>query len=481
MRILFYFEFVKPGLEPLGPLILIALAKEKGHICDIVVEYSDYSFIKEAFKKLKIYANNKKKIENKLIRQVTKFKPDIIAYSIQTGTHNHALYINNLLKKKFNFISIFGGSHSTFFPEIIKEKGVDIVLKGECENSFIKVLDKLEKKQSIASVEGIVFKNNKKIHSNNVGELIENLDTIPFPERDILYKNFPFMAKSWMKSFITSRGCPYNCTYCFNYAFQKLYKGKGKIIRKRSVKNVINEMVCVKEKYSMKSIRFTDDTFILDPEWIKEFSKEYKEKVNIPFIFNARANLITEDIIANLKKAGAVSATMAIESGNDHLRNDILKRNMTKEELLRASKILRKYDIKFSCLNMIGLPGETWETAIETLDFNIKCKPTYASVVLFQPFPKTKLAEYAESIGIFDGDYSKFASISFHDGLYTNIDEDFKRKLINLQKLFAFVVRFPFLHNFIDLLVKAPKNNILYKLIYYTFKKFVFKFQMHIE
>ncbi|PIN86270.1 hypothetical protein COV19_05670 [Candidatus Woesearchaeota archaeon CG10_big_fil_rev_8_21_14_0_10_44_13] len=481
LRVLFYLEFVHPGLEPFGPLTLMALARQKGHTCDLLVEYDDYSFFRQTLKKLKLYSDNQKKNSRKIIDQVARFNPDIIAFSVQTGSHNHALYVNRLLKKRFNFISVFGGPHTTFFPEFVKEEGVDVALRGECENSFIELLERLEKKHSIEGIQGVVIKKAGGISSAEVGKLVEDLDSLPPLARDILYDKYPFMAKAWMKSFMTTRGCPYDCTYCFNHAFRKLYKDKGRMIRQRSVNSVIDEMVHVKKKYGMKHVIIQDDTFILNTGWVKEFCREYRKRVKLPFTFQARANLVTEDLIAALKKAGAVSATMAIESGNDHLRNDILKRHMKKEQLLKASKLLRKYDIKFLTQNILGLPEETWQTALETLDFNIKCRPTYGYTTLFQPFPKTELGEYAEKIGIFDGDYTKLASLSFHDDLHTKIDDKLKKKLVNLQKLFAIIVRFPFLRPFVNILVKAPKNNFMYRLFYFAFKRFVFTFQMEIE
>jgi radical SAM superfamily enzyme YgiQ (UPF0313 family) len=200
----------------------------------------------------------------------------------------------------------------------------------------------------------------------------------------------------------------------------------------------------------------------------------------LPFTYQARPNLITEEIVRDLKNAGAVTALMAIESGNDHLRNDILKRGISKEQLLKASKLMRKYNIKFITQNILGLPEETWETAMETLDLNIRCKPTYAYATLFQPFPKTELGEYAIKIGLFDGDYTKFTSHPYREDLYTNIHPYLKKELINLQKLFAMTINFPFLRRYVHFLVKASKNNMIYKLIYFMHKKIVYKFIVRI-
>lgn len=481
LKILFYLEFVPPGLEPFGPMTLAALAMQRGHKCDFLIEYDTYGFVKEMLKKLKLSSPDRKRLDSKIMKKVGQFRPDVIAYSVQTGTHNHSLYINRLLKDRFSFISVFGGPHATFFPEMAREKGVDYVMRGECERSFVHLLERLEKKKAPEDVRGIVFARRGKMVNNDVGQLVEDLDSLPFPAREILYDKYPFLGRSWMKSFMTSRGCPYDCTYCFNHALRKLYSGKGNLLRQRSVKNVINEIIHIKEKYGLKHVMIQDDTFILNPKWVTEFCRQYRKKVNLPFTFQARANLVTGQMIKELSEAGAVSATMAIESGNDHLRNDILKRRMSKEMLVNASAMMRKYGIRFLNQNIIGLPEETWETAMETLDLNIRCRPTYAYTSLFQPFPKTELGEYAEKIGIFDGDYSRLASLSFHDDLHTDIDKDLKKRLVNLQKLFAVVVRFPFLKRLLPLLVKAPKNNLLYRMIYYAYKRYIFTFYMHIR
>lgn len=236
---------------------------------------------------------------------------------------------------------------------------------------------------------------------------------------------------------------------------------------------MIKEVKEVIKRYPTKFVYFQDDTIILNKEWTEEFCNKYKKEINIPFHCHIRANLLTEKIAPALKKAGCYSVHIAIESGNPKIRNGLLKRQMTNEEILNACKLLRKNEIKFMTQNIIGIPTETLKEALETLKMNINCKPTYAWVSLFQPYPGTKLGEFTEEQNFLEEDPTKIEK-SFFDKSIIKLRD--KEKIEHLQKLFGITVDYPWVYKtgLLKLLISMPHNNFVknfYKQIYRLHRK----------
>ena len=132
--------------------------------------------------------------------------------------------------------------------------------------------------------------------------------------------------------------------------------------------DVIDEIVDITEFYPTQWIHFVDDTFILDGEWTNEFSYEYRRKVGLPFACNIRPNLVNEEVVRSLKEAGCKTVAFGIESGDEYLRNTVLKRNISDVSIIETSEILKKYKIRFIAENMLGIPEEKLMDIYKTLE-----------------------------------------------------------------------------------------------------------------
>jgi len=449
MKVLFIYKY--EFVEPLGILSLSSYIKKEGHTVDFI----DLHFCKD------------------YINEIKQVQPDVIAYSVTTGKHKFYLKLNNSLKKHFNFFAIFGGPHCTFFPEFIHEKGVDAICKGEGELAFAEFLNKLEKNEDIKTIPNIDVKIEDKIYTNPLRHKIIDLDVLPFVDRELTSK-YKSYKQAHVRFVITGRGCPYNCTYCFNHSYNKLYEGKGKMLRQRSVDNVISELKIIKKDWAPRRFQFVDDTFILDKKWTLEFCERYKKDVKIPFICYARVNLINEDIIKALKNAGCIVLLFAIESGNEYIRNEVLKRNISEEQILNAAKLCNKYKIRLFTQNMVGLPDETLENVWETIRLNIRCKPGYAWASIFQPYPRTELCDYSIKKGYYKGDVDML-----YEGYFTGSIMKLKdiKKIERLHKLFPIAVSYPFLIPIIKLLIKLPLNK-LYSLMWNVHRAYSYIFKV---
>lgn len=414
-----------------------------------------------------------------IIKKVKEYSPDIFAYSIMTGEHNYYLDLNRRLKKAFPAFSIFGGPHPTFFPEMIEKNRVDAICIGEGEGAMLDLVKALEKKKPIEKIKNLWIKKGKKVIKNPLRPLTANLDSLPFPDREIIYEDSPELRNYKTKLFFSSRGCPYQCTYCFNHQYNLLYKNKGKIVRFRSVDNFIAEILEVKKKYPFEFAMIEDDTFLLKPkEWLEEFAVKM-QKTGIRFWCNLRADLINEETAKFLKKAGCHAVWFGIECGNEKIRKELLKRFMTDKQILKACQLFKKYKIVHASQNLIALPVENpLDIDLQTLDLNIKCQPDFAWSSILYPYPRTAIGKYASKKGYFrkkSWDKIQITNKMTSELVFDNPQE--KKKLERLHKIFGIVVELPFLRRFVNILISLPLDK-LYQLIFFSWYGYCMRIRM---
>lgn len=447
-RIKIVFVIDKIGFSEICTIpTLSSLAKKEGH----QVELIDFS------------ANPRK-----AYKSIISGKPDIVCYSVCSNETARYLEINSILKSKARFFSLFGGPHPTFFPDFIKEDGVDAICRGEGDISFPLFLRSFGKEQ-MYNTGNFYFKGSKdKIVSNELCTLVHDLDELPFPDRDIIYSKSYFMKKNPVKTFFAGRGCPFNCTYCFNHSFNEMYKGKGNIVRIKSIDYFLNEIKEVKSRYPLSFLKFHDDIFGIDEGWFSEFADRYPKEIGLPFFSYVRPNMVTERYASLLKKAGCHSVCLAIECGNERIRNQVLNRNLTDKQIREACNILNGFGLKIYSLNMIGLPGESEKDVLDTIELNRQVGAAFSDASIFQPYPGTRINNYCKEKGylsenakVFGGQYSSTV---------LNFEEDFKEKIYLLQRLFSMLVDHPFLISKIGLLYRWKARPVFKKVINFIYR-----------
>jgi radical SAM superfamily enzyme YgiQ (UPF0313 family) len=316
------------------------------------------------------------------------------------------------------------------------------------------------------------------VERNSVRPAVDDLDALPLPDRALLFGKDAFVRQSGIKHFITSRGCPYDCTYCFNHALAELYRGKGKRLRQLSVDRVIEEVRWVKARYPMQFVVFLDDLFIVYVDWLEELAERFPREVGLPFFCNVRANLVTSEKIDLLKRAGCVSVGMGLETGNPEMRNRLLKRNLSNAQIVEASRTIREAGISLLTTNMLGLPGGTLEDDFETLALNHACRPAYANAFLYQPYPRTELGEYAREQGYLEGSVDDIDPSAWERSVLRFSSAAEKRQIENLNKLFALAVERPRLTGLVRRLIKL-RPNALFRLAYKLWKGYAIKNRVH--
>jgi radical SAM superfamily enzyme YgiQ (UPF0313 family) len=406
--------------------------------------------------------------EAKALDRLETFAADVVAYSVCSNEFERYLGINAAVKNKINCFSVFGGPHPTFFPEFIREPGVDAICRGEGDIALPRLLDVFGT-EKMFEVENFSFKTpDGAIRENPLSDLISDLDSLPPPDRDIIYSKSYFQAQAPIKSFFAGRGCPFNCTYCFNHAYHALYQGKGKMLRTKSVRRLIDEIKSVASKYPLKFVKFQDDVFGANRPWLQEFSEMYTREIGLPFLCYARPNMINPTYAQLLKRSGCYSVCMAIESGNEDLRKRILNRNMSDQQILDACRHLKEQGILIYAVNMVGLPGETQEDMLQTLDLNRKAGVDFADASIFQPYPGTKIAEHCKEVGLLDENHNVFESQFTTTVL--KLSPDFKAKVETIHRLFSIAVDHPWVEKAFPYAARfgflKPVLNILYRLYY---------------
>jgi len=390
---------------------------------------------------------------------------DVVAFSVMTGLHHWVLDILSEIKKKRKIISILGGPHPTYFPEIINHPSVDIICRGEGEYALLDMMNCLDAHDDFRYIPNLWVKRNGQIYKNNLRPLVLDLDRLPFTDRDIYYQ-YADLRGAQLKPFSASRGCPFECAFCFNDKFVKIYGAEGSSVRLRNPENLIEEIDRVRAKYGLSTIFFTDDVLGMNQRWFKNLLTLMAERVSLPFICNIRADLLNEEIAVLLKSAGCHSVSFGIESGNERIRKEILKKNLSNQQIIDAARVLKKYSIKFITFNILGIPGETLENAYETVDLNIQIKTDYPKCTMLVPYPMTAISEYAKARGLLLSEPEQILGSSQHLGIskrdgFLIKNEEIKR-LINLHHLFQTTVVSPCLYPLIKKLISLPPN-ILFK------------------
>jgi len=417
-----------------------------------------------------------------LIEEVERFCPDIIGYSVMTSELETVLAINTALKSnsKWKFLSVFGGPHPTFAPdEMIKRDGVDAICVGEGDLAFPEFCNQVKLGKDFWNTPNFLVNHDGEIFKNPIGPLVENLDDLLFPDREIMYEADPGLRENGRKMFFGSRGCPYLCTYCFNAEYNKMTKGQGDIMRHRSPENVIEEVLKVKERYPMNTVWVDDDTFLIKPKgWIAKFCKLLKEQVGLPFDINIRPDLVKDDVISDMKEGGLNSIWMGVECGDEEIAGKVLKRHTPNQRIHRAADVLKRHKVKFVTQNMMGLPVEqAFEADLKTLDFNIALGPTYAWSSILYPFPGTEVYRYALENGYLE---TKEVPILETTRVSSSLKFSSKaeaRRIENLHKLFGIIVNFPILRKYCETLCELPLTKV-YGVFYYLWYGYSLKIKL---
>jgi anaerobic magnesium-protoporphyrin IX monomethyl ester cyclase len=323
----------------------------------------------------------------KMMKNIVEFFPDIVGLSAMSHNYANALEVAGFLKSKTGASIVFGGPHPTIMPEeVLRKEFIDFVVIGEGEETFLKICQNFQSKK-FYGIDGLCYKDNGKTVIQPKKYFIDDLDTLPFPARHLLELDSYTLEDDHgnrMATLISSRGCPYGCTYCYKGLFGRTY-------RQRSPRNIVEEIKYCKDKFNYSSFYFVDDLFTLNPKRVELLAEAIKEEdLNIRWQCLARVNNATLQMFKQMKASGCYKVHFGIESGNQGVLNKV-KKGITLDQVRGAVKYCKSAGIKTKGYFMIGMPGDTVKTMQDTLNFAKDLGLNDAMFSITTPFPGTEL------------------------------------------------------------------------------------------
>ena len=423
---LVYPQPINASEQPLGVLYIGALLRQHGHEVDLFYLTAEEDHYPHAWGKA----------ISRWEERLSMFRPGVIGFSVIVTAFARSLALAQHAKERCSAPIVFGGANPTVEPErTIAEPAVDMVCVGEGEHAMLELVTALEQGEDTSGIANIWVKRDGEIIRNEVRPLVEDLDSLPYPDRSLIAEEM-LNGRVRRASFITSRGCPYQCAYCHNPYLQELYRGKGRFVRFRSADSVIDEIKQVTSSYGVAGVTFSDDTFTLNRKRTLEFCQAYQQEVGLPFLCQTRANHADEPILVALKEAGCEEVHIGLESGNDRLRNEVLYRQMERDDIIRTFALARQLGIRASSFNMIGIPFETERTLWDTIDLNRQVRPDKLIHTIFAPLAGSRAKEICEE----NGWQMAEINASYYTHAFLKQPSISSRKLIGYQYVFDLYV-----------------------------------------
>ena len=379
--------------QPLGTLYVAAVLQRSGH---------EVKFFNGAFM-----------THQQILREVEQFNPGFIGIYSTTFGWNKAKSAAHDLKRIFGdkvFVCA-GGPYPIAAQERCLEdagKVVDAIVTGEGEFAALEIVEHLSTGRSLEGVEGVIFRKGECIIKNRPRPLINDLDSLPFPARDLLgdpNRYIPPPATYRRKPvavMLTSRGCNRHCIYCF-----QIDKERKSGIRYRSVENVLKEIEhCVKEGY--REIKFIDDTLAADYDRAMKLAQEIrKRRLEVTWFASACVNQVDKPLLKAFKEAGCWAILFGAESGVQKNLN-MIRKGTTLEQIRSAVKAAKDVGLRVSTPFLFGIPGETFAEGLETIQFALDLNPDIANFHAITPFPGTYLYDHLNTYGTMSEELTDF-------------------------------------------------------------------------
>jgi anaerobic magnesium-protoporphyrin IX monomethyl ester cyclase len=366
---------------PLGITYLTAVLEQNGYEVDVV--------------DCQVSRPSQRELEDKF----KSINPDIVGVTAATVTYFPALQILKAAKAALpNCVSMIGGPHVTVLDErtFTESSDVDIVVRGEGEQTMLELARLVSdgNMKSLSEVTGITFKKNGQVFRTPNRSFLEDIDVLPYPaHKHFDMSRYRINGKLYMP-IITSRGCPFNCTFCL------ASKMCGKGFRARDPSKVVDELEWLRDTFGAGAFAFYDDTFTFDLDRAIAICDEMKaRKFDLPWDCRTRVDRVSKELLTKLRSTNCQLIHFGVESGSQQMLNT-MRKGTTVEQNANAIKLAKESDILVAISVVIGYPGETPEMLQQTIHFIHETKPDYVYMCEAVPYPGTQLYDYIKELGL---------------------------------------------------------------------------------
>jgi len=349
--------------------------------------------------------------QSDIIEKVKKENFDVLGITSTSVSFHRAVELARMAKKEFgdSIPVLLGGAHISAVPrEAMKEKSFDVGVYGEAEETLPELLKVMDRGGDLSSVLGIYYREGDELKFTGARPMVEDLDTIPFPARNLLdtrlYASLPTDVRRLPKfSILANRGCPFNCIFCDSAVVGKKY-------RTPSPQYLVDEMEHLAKDFGAREIFFVGSTFTTSRAKTMEFLDELESRnLDLLWTCSTRVDVVDRELLARMKKAGCWAVRFGIESGNQEVLN-FIKKGITLEQVRKAVKIANDVNIHTKGFFMIGHLIDTPETIRDSIDFAKSLPLGDITVQINTPLPNTEQFERVHEFGEMDiNDYSKFS------------------------------------------------------------------------
>lgn len=348
--------FVGIGSEQLAISLLSTVLRDEGH--ETALAFHPALFDYDGFFNIGPLARLLSRTEH-VVDKVVAQEPDLVAFSVLTPAYQWSLHVAREIKRRWDVPVIFGGVHPSAVPDIcLEEDSVDFVCVGEGETAIVRLCQELAtgRHRPKEPIPNLIWRDGDRFVRGDPAPFLPDLDALPYYEKDI-WNGEIRIQDTWMT--MSSRGCPYRCTFCFNNFFANLPgKSSGRYLRQRSIDHMLGELVAAKAKWGIRRVDFEDDIFSVHKGWLHDFLIEYRREIDLPFQCLVHPRFVDDDIARWLKDAGCQHVQMGIQSVDDEYKRTHLRRAENDEHLRAALTALHSADLDLKADHIFGLPNE---------------------------------------------------------------------------------------------------------------------------
>ena len=433
---------------PMGLAYLAAVLEEAGHEVTVIDCPAEMIDIKQLKTKL------------------AAIQPNLIGITSMTPTIQSAFLSAQTAKEACpEAMVVIGGPHATFMDKqvLTEEKAVDVVVRGEGEETLLELAQNVSNPQALKKIEGLTFTTNRETVRTPTRPYIQNLDELPRPAyKYFSLENYRLFGRK-MLPIMTSRGCPSQCSFCTT---ARMF---GKAFRARSPKSIVDELEWLRDEHGADAFSFYDDTFTLNTKRAVTICEEIKNrKIGLPWDCQTRVSRVSPELLATMRDANCQQVFFGVESGCQKIL-DAVNKGTTVEQNRRAIKMAKDAGLFVAISVIIGYPGETRDMLMQTIDLVKKAEPDDVYICVATPYPGTELRRLVEEMGYeISNDWGRYDTTT---PIFKNPNlsaEDIRKLRTSFYNSFyspKYVLRHIFKKNFYSrVMARTAVNHILWRI-----------------